>query len=148
MDQAFDYLTTHKLELAGDYPYTARDDECTHDEAKGVAGNSGWYDVPVNSPSQLRAAAAQQPVSVAIRADRDVFQSYSSGIINSKTCGILLNHGVDVVGYGTSEGTDYWIVRNSWGAGWGDKGYCKIAAGKEGELGVCGINQASSYPIV
>jgi cathepsin L len=74
---------------------------------------------------------------VAVEANKTVFQSYKSGILNSSACGTNLDHAITAVGYGTESGVDYYIVRNSWGAGWGDKGYIKIAAVK-GE-GICGI---------
>jgi len=57
----------------------------------------------------------------------------------------MINHGVVIVGFGTEDTTDYWIVRNSWGAGYGDKGYVKIAA-YDGD-GICGIQIRTSYPI-
>ena len=59
---------------------------------------------------------------------------YISGVITSKLCGTNLDHGVLAVGYGTENGNDYFLVKNSWGASWGDKGYVKI-----GTNNVCGI---------
>jgi len=100
--------------------------------------------VPAQSVDQLKAAIAQQPVSVTVEADRSVFQQYKSGVLDSKLCGTSLDHAITAVGYGTENGKEYYLVRNSWGASWGDKGYIKIAAvpGK----GICGIQQTSVYP--
>jgi len=64
--------------------------------------------------------------------------------MDSKLCGTSLDHAVTAVGYGTESGKDYYLVRNSWGTSWGDKGYIKIAA-VDG-LGICGIQQVSVYP--
>jgi cathepsin L len=85
----------------------------------------------------LKAAIAIGPTSVTVEADSMVFQQYKSGILNSVDCGTQLNHAVTAVGYGTDNGQQYYLVRNSWGASWGDQGYIKIAA-VEG-LGICGI---------
>ena len=49
-----------------------------------------------------------------------------------------INHAVTVVGYGTQDGEDYWLVKNSWGRGWGDEGYIKIQRG----VGMCGIGKS------
>jgi C1A family cysteine protease len=87
------------------------------------------------------------PVSVAIEADQFAFQLYTSGVISSG-CGTNLDHGVLVVGYGTEEnGQDYWILKNSWGPSWGEKGYFRIAKGGDGP-GVCGLQMSASYPKV
>merc|ERR1740130_618922 len=75
------------------------------------------------------------------------FQHYKTGVFTSNTCGTKLDHGVLVVGYGsdTTSNTDYWIVKNSWGAVWGDAGYIKIE--RDGTAkGLCGINMQPSYP--
>jgi len=105
---------------------------------------ASYTNVPANSVAQLKAAIAKAPVSVTIEADKTVFQSYTSGIMDSKLCGTSLDHAVAAVGYGTENGTDYYIVRNSWGASWGDAGYIKIAA-VDG-AGICGIQMESLYP--
>ena len=78
------------------------------------------------------------PVAVAVDSSSDIFQSYSSGIFDSKECGTNINHAVTAVGFGTDRdsGKVYYIVRNSWGF-WGEKGYIRIAA-VDGD-GICGI---------
>jgi C1A family cysteine protease len=85
----------------------------------------------------LKAAIAKTPVSVTLEADQTVFKMYKSGVLDNTDCGTVLDHAVAAVGYGTENGQDYYIVRNSWGTKWGDAGYIKIAA-VEG-AGICGI---------
>jgi C1A family cysteine protease len=90
------------------------------------------------------AAIGKGPTSVTVAADSSVFQRYTSGILNSKACGTRLDHAITAVGYGTQGGQDYYIVRNSWGSSWGDKGYINIAAVPG--VGICGIQQTSVWP--
>jgi len=74
------------------------------------------------------------------------FQGYTGGILNDSSCGTNLDHAIAAVGYGSKDGQDYYIVRNSWGSTWGDEGYIMIAA-VEGTAGICGIQSQPSYPV-
>ena len=94
--------------------------------------------------SQLKAAIATGPTSVAVEADKSVFGQYKSGILNSAACGTTTDHAVVAVGYGTSGSTEYYIVRNSWGSSWGMAGYVNIAA--VAGAGICGIQTNPVWP--
>ena len=86
----------------------------------------------------------QQPVAIAIEADKMSFQFYRSGVYSSSNCGTNLDHGVLLVGYGEEDGKKYWKVKNSWGTSWGDDGYIKIL--RDG--GLCGVEMQPSVALV
>lgn len=100
MSDAFQYTVEHKLYASDDYPYTAKDDKCRAEDEKGAFQIKKYKEVDENSVDALKAAIAQVPTSVAIQADSFVFQFYSGGVLDSKSCGTDLNHGVLAVGYG------------------------------------------------
>jgi C1A family cysteine protease len=145
MEAAFTYAEATPLETEEDYPYTAADGKCSFDASKGKVELKSFVSVTQNNTAQLQAAVAQGPVAVAIEADSIVFQLYFGGVIKSSWCGTNLDHGVLVVGYGTESGTDYWILKNSWGGSWGEKGYFRILRGGDGP-GICGIQMDASLP--
>nr|BAC75924.1 cysteine protease-2 [Helianthus annuus] len=149
MDLAFDFIKkTGGLTREDAYPYAAEDGKCDSNKMNSpVVSIDGHEDVPKNDEQSLMKAVANQPVAVAIDAGSSDFQFYSEGVFTGK-CGTQLDHGVAAVGYGTTlDGTKYWIVRNSWGSEWGEKGYIRMERGISDKRGLCGIAMEASYPI-
>ncbi|KAL2242098.1 low-temperature-induced cysteine proteinase [Sesamum indicum] len=147
MDYAFEFIIKNGgIDSEEDYPYKARDGRCDQFRKNAkVVSIDGYEDVPENNEKALQKAVANQPVSVAIEAGGRDFQLYESGIFTGK-CGTSLDHGVAAVGYGSENGKDYWIVRNSWGSSWGEKGYIRMQRNVEVRTGLCGIAVEPSYP--
>ena len=92
---------------------------------------------------------AQHPIMVGVECDSHEFMFYKSGIISNATaCGDQTDHAVIVVGYGTGTAEEhhrpYWIIKNSFGEGWGEEGYARLARG-EGTFGMCGIAMHPAY---
>merc|ERR1719424_583329 len=150
MEEAMKYVKDNNgLDSEKDYPYEAKNGVCDKEkEGTHVAGITGHKDVTQNSMAQLEAAVALGPVSVAIEANKPVFQHYKGGVLDSYACGTKLDHGVLVVGYGTdaTSSKDYWIVKNSWGATWGESGYIRLDKGGDAaKTGTCGIQMQPVY---
>ncbi|KAJ3694029.1 hypothetical protein LUZ60_009509 [Juncus effusus] len=147
MDNAFSWVRQNGgITTQSNYPYIAYKRTCnTAKTGDHAATITGYQDVTRYSETALMNAVANQPVSVAIDAGGSSFQLYSGGIYNGP-CGTRLNHGVTAVGYGTSSGTNYWIVKNSWGTTWGESGYIRMKKNVASSAGLCGIAIMVSYP--
>jgi C1A family cysteine protease len=148
MEDGFEFIIkNHGITTEANYPYQAADGTCnSKKEASRIAKITGYESVPANSEAALLKAVASQPISVSIDAGGSDFQFYSSGVFTGQ-CGTELDHGVTAVGYGeTSDGTKYWLVKNSWGTSWGEEGYIRMQRDTEAEEGLCGIAMDSSYP--
>uniref|UniRef100_A0A7S3YVJ6 Peptidase C1A papain C-terminal domain-containing protein n=2 Tax=Lotharella globosa TaxID=91324 RepID=A0A7S3YVJ6_9EUKA len=146
MDSGFEFVIKNGLCTEKDYSYVAKQGQCEKSKCTAAVKISGYHDVPSRSSSALLQAVAKQPVSIAIEADRSVFQFYSSGVMDSSSCGTQLDHGVLLVGYGEESGKKYWKVKNSWGASWGQDGYILLGRETGDGAGTCGILLQPSYP--
>lgn len=138
MDNAFQYIQqAGGIETEADYSYTGRGGKCQFDESKSALKVVGFQDISSNEDEIARVLHENGPLSVAVNATP--FQFYTGGILkgNKRTCNPrMLNHGVTLVGYGEEDGTKFWIIKNSWGTGWGEEGYIRLERG----CGACGVN--------
>jgi C1A family cysteine protease len=152
MDQAFQFiLDNNGITDEKDYPYQAVDSGTCQTGKPVVATISKYTDVNPSDDAALYAALQIGPVSIAIEADQESFQFYSTGILTS-TCGANLDHGVLVVGWGVDKklnSTSYWKVKNSWGPAWGEAGYIRLvdSPSLNGNTGQCGMLSVPSYPV-
>lgn len=121
-----------------DYPYTAADGTCKFDSSKVVGKINEITKVAYGDENDLKDKIATLGVaSVTISAGNTPFTSYTGGILDDNECSIyLLDHAVACVGYGTENGVDYWIVRNSWGKDWGEEGYVRMIRNKNNKCGI------------
>ena len=148
MSDAFSYIAINGgIMSEADYPYTHVKGNCTFDSSKIAATDVSYVSIEHFNETQLmQAVATNGPVSVAIDAAVTGFRYYKSGVFYAAECSqTQLDHGVLVVGYGTENGMDYWLVKNSWGPTWGDSGYIKMSRNRSNN---CGIASMASYPIV
>lgn len=148
MALAMKYVSYNGLESETDYPYTGRDGNCKYDATKAKTKCKGPKNITPKDPNALMNAIIENPVSIAIEADTMVFQFYGGGVLKSTSCGTDLDHGVLLIGYGTENMVDYWLLKNSWGSGWGEKGYFKLLRDmtKKGP-GICGVQLEPVQPL-
>uniref|UniRef100_A0A6C0BSP6 Peptidase C1A papain C-terminal domain-containing protein n=1 Tax=viral metagenome TaxID=1070528 RepID=A0A6C0BSP6_9ZZZZ len=149
MDSAFQYVIDNGLCLNITYPYEGEDEMCEKKDCKSVVKINNYTDIVNNDEKVLKRAVYQQPVSVAIQANKRSFQLYRSGIYSDLDCGTQLDHGVLLVGYGYDlfHDMDYWIIKNSWGKTWGENGYIRIQRNVDDPRGLCGVAMQPSIPL-
>ena len=142
------------------YPYVSGTTKATGTCQKTCSKVSGTdvqsvVDVKPNSDIDMMTALSKTVVSIAVEGDESTFQLYKSGVFTGK-CGSSLDHAVALVGYGSQNGLDYYILRNSWGQSWGDGGYMRIGRGNDpatgkpynNGAGQCGLLMEGSYPVL
>jgi cathepsin L len=166
----FNYTQTAGITTEANYPYRGVTGTCDTSKIQPVAFNDGYVELTTNNYTELvTAVATKGPIAISLAAGGFKFQLYGGGVM-SNCNDYVMDHAVQLVGYGTDNGKDYWLVRNSWGGSWGEKGYVRIARHGEGNepcgtdkkpqdgdacegdtkprtyCGECGILSSSSYP--
>lgn len=146
---AFEYVYKQGLATEHDYPYEADKSICDDNDPdyRHVAFINDWETLPAHSPTALMRRVARQPVAVLIAANMTLFEQYDGGVFVGPCDGKNHTHAVTVVGYGaTAGGSNYWILRNSWGRNWGEGGYMLMSRDVGGPEGLCGILDYPMFP--
>ncbi|XP_049438596.1 cathepsin S-like [Epinephelus fuscoguttatus] len=148
MHRAFQYVIDNQgIDSDSSYPYTGvQSQQCRYNPTYRAANCSNYSFLPDQTEGTLKEGVATiGPISVGIDATRPRFAFFRSGVYDDPSCTQKVNHGVLVVGYGTLDGADYWLVKNSWGVNFGDQGYIRMARNKNNQ---CGIALYGCYPIM
>jgi len=150
MTQAFDYIKkAHGIDTEASYPYKATGPNACKFNISNVGSTiTDYINVKTGSEADLVAKIVLGPTSVAIDASHSSFQLYSSGVYYEPACSATaLDHGVLAVGYGvdttTTPNKDIYIVKNSWGLSWGNKGYIEMSRNRNNN---CGIATMATLP--
>ncbi|XP_065360558.1 procathepsin L-like [Calliphora vicina] len=145
-EYAFEFVTTQKGIANGEkYPYVANKKTCSYKDNLKAAGITGFAVIePKDEETMKKVIATLGPLACSINGPQSL-KLYDKGIFNDKECNKgEPNHSILVVGYGSENGQDYWIVKNSWSQVWGEDGYFRLPRGKN----YCFIASECSYPIV
>ncbi|CAN6225943.1 unnamed protein product [Urochloa humidicola] len=148
---AMEWVATNGgLTTESDYPYEDREGSCKLDKMRNhVVKITGAEEVEPDNEAALEAAVARQPVAVVINSVPEIQQHYKSGVFHGPCNPEKTDHAVTVVGYGAEPGSlKYWIVKNSWGDWWGEKGYIRMERRVKDKRGMCGIATFSTFPVM
>lgn len=122
---AFEYVSKHGIAAEANWPYRGENGVCNENAHQKVATVGGYVRVLENNYTALMNAIQLGPVSISV--DASTWNSYGGGIFDGCSHSKLdINHAVQLVGYGTTGRQDYWIVRNSWGPSWGERGFIRV----------------------
>jgi len=137
-ETAYDYVKeAGGIELESDYPYTSGGGEtgrCKFNSGRVAISISGYHSIS-GGESNLKSALNKGPASVCLAASS--WQSYSGGILSR--CDNEVDHCVQTTGY---SGSSYWRIRNSWGTGWGERGFIRLQQGHD----LCKVSDDATYP--
>ncbi len=139
MHTAYTYIFQYGLAMRRSYPYQFSQGYCRYNPYYGKSLVKNYQFAGTTNEEYIKRMLYKVgPLAITINAR--LLQYYTGGVINIpySRCPYAPDHGVNIVGYGTTRrGLKYWVIRNTWGPYWGEGGYFRIARGR----GLCGINQ-------
>ncbi|KAL4521315.1 hypothetical protein Ndes2437B_g08094 [Nannochloris sp. 'desiccata'] len=159
--EAMDYVRKYNVTLESTYPYMASNGICKQRVLTSIGGlakslkqstpNPGYYQAKSNNVTALKQAVRYTPVAFYMRVESG-FQLYSGGVYNTPCTGSNINHAMLLYGWFNPilVGTEpYWLVKNSWGTGWGDNGNIKLKmdmTSSGNNVGLCSMHKYGYYP--
>ncbi|XP_044262271.1 procathepsin L-like [Tribolium madens] len=143
VEAGYEYVKENGIAAAKDYPSDVTNGTCRRGSVPSTVEISDYVFISGDEEALKEAVATIGPISVEVDATSWAF--YTGGILKSQDCTSVPNHVVLVVGYGTLDGADYWLIKNSWGVNWGEEGYIKLARNTDNN---CGITSHPSYPVL
>ncbi|XP_037917795.1 procathepsin L-like isoform X1 [Hermetia illucens] len=147
-DYGYEYVIENQgISKAEPYPYLEKQEKCQYKETERGTMIKGYVALPPGNETLIKEVVATLgPVAASVNAGPDSFQLYKGGIYDDQECNKdEVNHEILIVGYGSENGKDYWIIKNSWTDKWGEKGYMKLPRNANS---FCGIASEGSYPVV
>lgn len=137
VEETYEYIQQSGICAVATYPNSTK---CESSKCPAAAHISSYTTVGTTE-ADLMAAVAAGPVAAGV--DASAWIEYTGGVFSS-SCGSSVDHDVLVVGYGTVDGTDVWIIQNTWGIDWGMNGYILLERGKN----LCGILNSATFPVL
>jgi len=126
---------------SSDYPTPPCQSTCQNNANYNNDKHFGADSNSVTGEDDIKAEIFQNgPVEVAFDVYED-FLTYKTGVYQHVSGDYLGGHAVRMLGWGTENGTPYWIVANSWNPTWGDHGFFKILRGSD----ECGIEDEADF---
>ncbi|EDW79732.2 uncharacterized protein Dwil_GK17860 [Drosophila willistoni] len=152
-EYGFEYIRDHGVTLAKKYPYTQTEMTCKQNQTAGIPPRESIVKIrdyatitPGDEEKMKEVIATLGPLACSMNADTISFSQYHGGIYEDDECNQgEVNHSITVVGYGTENGRDYWIIKNSYSQNWGEGGFMRLPR-NAGDY--CGIASECSYPIL
>ncbi len=151
--QAFKFMIKNGIDTESSYNYTAgksgKASNCTrHWPPTSPVRIEDFINIPSHEDAMQAFATERGPFAVGLDAAGPAWKQYVGGVLRS-CCNHAQEHAPTVVGWGTERegqhiGGKYWVVRNSWGPTWGERGYIRLEMGSN----QCGITQSPSAPCV
>lgn len=152
-EYGFEYIRDHGITLANKYPYEQSEMQCRQNETAGAYPRESIIKIrdyaridPGDEQKMKQVIATLGPLACSMNAGPISFEQYEGGIYEDEECNQdEVNHSVVVVGYGTENGRDYWIIKNSYSQNWGESGFMRLRRNADN---FCGIASECSYPIL